>query len=234
MEFDIVTRNVTVLVDHGGSYVFDMDYDYKTRFMYFPRYYTHDIVRFAYPSKNITLQTVIQSLSSPTGIAVDSTNGHIYWCEYGTNRLSRCNLDGSNVTVLAVQSRPIEIQLDVTNSNTCLGRVECKCNQESSNLNSINCLARVEYTEENRLYWINYHGDILSAKDDGSNVKTILSTNDPRYYYAIRVIGRYIYYAHNNQLLMVTKTSGLTPTVLYYETSQIYSIFVFNQSDCIN
>ncbi|XP_052067597.1 low-density lipoprotein receptor-related protein 5-like isoform X2 [Mytilus californianus] len=115
MEFDTDTHNVTVLVEHGGDYVYAMDYDYKNRFIYFPRYNTRDIVRFPYSSKNITLQTVIQSLSYPIGIAVDSTNDHLYWVDYNTHRLSRCSLNGSNRTVLSTLYHPIVIRVDVKN-----------------------------------------------------------------------------------------------------------------------
>lgn len=46
MEFDVDTHNVTVLVEHGRSYVYAMDYDYTNRFIYFPRYMDKDIVRY--------------------------------------------------------------------------------------------------------------------------------------------------------------------------------------------
>ncbi|XP_063417214.1 low-density lipoprotein receptor-related protein 5-like [Mytilus trossulus] len=105
MEFDIDTGNVTVLVEQSDT-VYAMDYDYKNRFIYFPRHITHDIVRFAYPSNTTTLQTVVQSLSYPTGIAVDSANDHLYWIDSFINHLSRCNLDGSNVTVLSTFIEP--------------------------------------------------------------------------------------------------------------------------------
>lgn len=85
-------------------------------------------------------------------------------------------------------------------------------------------------TEENRLYWINYEGDIKSAKDDGSDIKTIFSTLDQRIFRAIRVIGTNIYYAHNNQLLMISKTPGSTPTVLYFDSGDIHSMFVLNEA----
>lgn len=70
-----------------------------------------------------------------------------------------------------------------------------------------------------------------SARDDGSDVKTILSTHALRNYLAIGVVGSYIYYANeNNQWLMMKQTTGSTPTVLYNATSAIHSVFVFNQS----
>ncbi|VDI78750.1 Hypothetical predicted protein [Mytilus galloprovincialis] len=83
-------------------------------------------------------------------------------------------------------------------------------------------------TEENRLYWINYDGEIKSCKDDGSDVQTILSTHIRISYFAIGVVGSYIYYGNGHQLLMVNKSQGSKPTVLHNDTSRIDSIFVFN------
>lgn len=70
---------------------------------------------------------------------------------------------------------------------------------------------------------------MTSAKYDGSDVNTIISTNTRSTYYAIRVFGSVIYYAKDRQLLMINKTQGSTPTVLYDDGSRIGGIFVFNQ-----
>lgn len=70
-----------------------------------------------------------------------------------------------------------------------------------------------------------------SVNDDGTNVTTFFSTNIVGTdYFAIRVSGSYIYYANYNQLSMIFKTQGSTPTVLYNDTNRIGSIFVFNSS----
>lgn len=75
-----------------------------------------------------------------------------------------------------------------------------------------------------------FYGNMRSAKDDGSDLKTILSTNVHRTYDDIGVFGSYVYYPINNQLLMVSKTSGSKPTVLYNDTIEIHSIYVFSSS----
>ncbi|CAC5377278.1 unnamed protein product [Mytilus coruscus] len=257
MEFDVDTHNVTVLVDTGGSDVFALDYDYKNRYIYFPRYDIHDIVRyvnfysddvkktnynlyrFPYPSKNRTLQTVAQTDLYPVGIAVDSANDHIYWVDIYMYKLSRCNLDGTNMTVLSNLSYPWVIRLDVTNRwiyivDNSLGimksRFELSEKQTIVNFTSTSVYCMDIETNENRLYWINNNGFMKSAKYDGSDVKIILSTNFAGNNIAIGVLGSYIYYADNKQLLIVTKTPGSKPTVLFNDTSRIDSIFVFNQS----
>ncbi|CAG2190430.1 LRP1B [Mytilus edulis] len=239
IEFDFDTRSVNVLLELGDAYVYAIDYDYQNRYIYFPRYNYNDIVRFAYPSNNTTLQTVVQSLSYPTGIAVDSANDHLYWIDYIRDKLSRCNLDGSNVTVLSTFINPWVIRLDVTNrwmyiveqsTGILKSRFDLSDRRTITNFTSTPVYCMDIDTEENRLYWINYDGDMKSANDDNSDVKTIHSTNTRTSYYAIHVVGSYIYYANAKQLLMLSKISGSTPTVLYNDSSYIYSIFVFNQS----
>ncbi|CAG2237271.1 unnamed protein product [Mytilus edulis] len=239
IEFDFDTGSVNILFELGSSSVFAIDYDYQNRYIYFPRSNYNDIVRFAYPSNNTTLQTVVQSLSYPTGIAVDSANDHLYWVDSNVGKLSRCNLDGSNVTVLSTFIHPWVIRLDVTNrwmyiveqsTGILKSRFDLSERRTITNFTSTPVYCMDIDTEENRLYWINYDGEMKSCKDDGSDVKTILSTHVRRPYYAIHVVGSYIYYANDNQLLMLSKTSGSTPTVLYNDTSYINSIFVFNQS----
>ncbi|CAC5389511.1 unnamed protein product [Mytilus coruscus] len=239
MEFDIDTHNLTVLVEQGSS-VYGMDYDYKNRFIYFPRYNIYDIARFPYPSENRTLQTIVQTEQYPIGIAVDSANGHIYWTDISTHKLSRCVLDGTNVTIISTISNSWAIRLDVTNrwmyiAEYNLGILKSRFNLEEKqtivSFTSGGAYCMDIDTDGNRLYWINVDGDMNSAKVDGSDVKTILSTNVRRNYYAIGVFGSQIYYANEyHQLLLVTKTPGSKPTVLYNDTSEIHSIFVFNQA----
>lgn len=71
--------------------------------------------RFQYPSKNRVLQTVVQTGVSPAGLAIDSANNHLYWSDHDEQTVSRCNLDGTHVTVLTTLATPYVIRLDVKN-----------------------------------------------------------------------------------------------------------------------
>ncbi|CAC5383053.1 LRP2 [Mytilus coruscus] len=100
----------------------------------------------------------------------------------------------------------------------------------TSSIRKAHCMD-IDLTEQ-RLYWMNDDGDIKSVNVDGSDVKTIISTNWAfYYYYAIGVMGSYIYYTNNNQLVMINKTQGSKPTGIYNGTSGIYSIYAFDSSD---
>ncbi|KAL3837627.1 hypothetical protein ACJMK2_022973, partial [Sinanodonta woodiana] len=45
-------------------------------------------------------ELVNTGLSSPYGLALDINDGVLYWCEIGTFRIERANVDGSNRTVI--------------------------------------------------------------------------------------------------------------------------------------
>lgn len=48
MEFDVDTHTVFVLVDYGTDEVDALDYDYRHGYVYFPRFYSGDIMRYVY------------------------------------------------------------------------------------------------------------------------------------------------------------------------------------------
>lgn len=84
---------------------------------------------------------------------------------------------------------------------------------------------------EQRLYWMNYYGDIKSANVDGSDVRTIFRTiSITDNYYRLGVSGCNIYSNYNNQLIMRKKSLGSTATVLFDDTVTIRSIYAFNST----
>ncbi|CAC5383058.1 unnamed protein product [Mytilus coruscus] len=238
IEFDVDTANVTVLVGHGGSIVYSVDYDYENRYVYFPRYTFGDIVRFPYPSQNIQLQHVVNTSSFPAGVAVDSANDHVYWVVSDGNTLSRCKSDGTNVVVFTSFSDTFMIRLDFTNRWMYIGYFNTGISKSRFDLTDIRMIANFSTQTlcmdidliEQRMYWMNIDSDIKSVNVDGSDVKTIFSMHSFTINYAIGVLFGNIYYASRNQLVMMNKSQGSTPTVIYTDTSFIYSIYVFNST----
>ena len=55
-------------------------------------------------------------LENPRGIALDVTGGKMYWTDWGTNKIQRANLDGTDVQDLVTTEleNPKGIALDVT------------------------------------------------------------------------------------------------------------------------
>lgn len=86
----------------------------------------------------------------------------------------------------------------------------------------------LDWTEK-RVYWISYYGDIKSVNVDGSDLSTVVSVNaGSNDYFALGVMGNYIYFGdNNNQLVMINKAQGSTPTVLHADNSRINSIYMF-------
>ena len=57
-------------------------------------------------------------ISNPRSIALDLINSKMYWTDFGTEKIQRANLDGSNVEDLVTTglSDPNGIALDLINS----------------------------------------------------------------------------------------------------------------------
>ncbi|CAC5383059.1 LRP4 [Mytilus coruscus] len=144
MELDVDTRNVTVLFRDVGSNVFSLDYDYENRYVYFPRYSLRDILRFSYPSQNITLQHVVNTSSFPSGVAVDSANDHVYWVNDNRGTLSRCKSDGTNIVVLLTSlSDTFMIRLDLTNRWMYIGYYSKGISKSRFDLSDISMIANI-------------------------------------------------------------------------------------------
>lgn len=76
---------------------------------------------------------------------------------------------------------------------------------------------------------MNRDGDIKSVNVDGSDVKTLISTNSSKDYYAIGVSSSNIYYADSNLLVVRNKLQISTSTVVYTASNLITSIYAFNK-----
>jgi DNA-binding beta-propeller fold protein YncE len=59
--------------------------------------------------------TIVPSLGSPAGVALDLVNNKVYWTDFGANKIQRSDLDGSNVEDLVdMGDDPQGIALDVS------------------------------------------------------------------------------------------------------------------------
>ncbi|CAG2255322.1 APOER2 [Mytilus edulis] len=228
MEVDVDTQKVTEVVKYGGSYVYSLDYDYDNRYVYFPRQNFNDIVRFRYPSLNITLQNVVNTSYSPEGVAVDSANDHVYWVD-DSNRLSRCNSDGKNIVVLVTSFSPaFMIRLDVTNRWMYIGYVHTGIYKSRFDLTDNSVI--VTFSQRiglKKTVLMTYSGEIKSVNEDGSDVKTIISTHSvSTEYYAIGVLDNHIYYADKHQLVIRNKSQGST-RLLYIPTATPFKAYTY-------
>ncbi|XP_052065551.1 low-density lipoprotein receptor-related protein 5-like [Mytilus californianus] len=239
-EIDVDTGNVKILVNDARGEMYGMDYDYKFKYMYFTRYHHRSIMRFPYPTENPVLEKFIDTGSGPTGLAIDSEYGHVYWTEYNTHRLRRCNVNGSNAVIIASNLKyPFSIRLSLVNRWMYVVErfkriIKARFNySESHGIVDLN--TRVDYMDldinEDKLYWTTfYQGDLKSASVRGCDVKTLFQTGNAKYYQPIDVYGSSIFYSSNQKLLMSNTTQGTTSTELYTDTYSIFSIYVHHQT----
>ena len=65
------------------------------------------------------LTDILTGLSGPSGVDVDVANGHVYWTDFGTNKIQRADVSGLNQNVEDLVSTgvttPRDIALDLTN-----------------------------------------------------------------------------------------------------------------------
>lgn len=79
-----------------------------------------------------------------------------------------------------------------------------------------------------RLYWMEYNtGDLQSAWLNGSNVKTIISTNVTDKNWDIDINEDFIFYTSAKQIMKTNKSSGQHPTVIHTDTQQVYGLLFF-------
>jgi hypothetical protein len=77
-----------------------LSFIFKKKYMIIKWFNLHCRVR--YPSEEKSAPEVIAKTVSPTSIAVDTVDNHVYWVQYGrlNGNIIRCNLNGSNETVI--------------------------------------------------------------------------------------------------------------------------------------
>ncbi|CAC5389363.1 unnamed protein product [Mytilus coruscus] len=131
-EVDMDTGVVKELANHSSS-VYSIAYDVKERYVYFPRLHENVIERFFYPiDENVTFEIVVSTIR-PFYVAFDSENSHLYWTEYtSSGKIMRSNSDGSSLTTIINEHKPVALALDTHNSK----RVEYRLHNYSINQTS--------------------------------------------------------------------------------------------------
>ncbi|MDQ1350693.1 MAG: hypothetical protein QG657_995, partial [Acidobacteriota bacterium] len=135
-----------------------------------------------------SVQDLVTGLSDPTGIAVDSINGKIYWGKgLSPSKIQRANLDGSSVTDLITgMSNVVDIALDVNNGKiywtSNFDQKIQRANLDGSNVQDL-LTGRQEPagisvdTVNGKIYWVERTGlKICRANLDGSSVQDLITS----------------------------------------------------------
>lgn len=81
-----------------------------------------------------------------------------------------------------------------------------------------------------RLYWIEHEtGELKSAWFNGSNIKTIISTNATSANWDIAINEDFIFYTSNTKIMKINKALGQNPTVVHTDTLPIYFFLLLKQ-----
>ena len=155
------------------------------------------------------IETLITGLDNPHSVALDITDGKMYWVDYdlfadedGTGKIQRANLDGSNIeTLVATGSDGLfDIALDVAGGKMYWVDYNGihRANLDGSNIETLVPGGVREGialdVAGNKIYWTDYNG-IHRANLDGSNIETLVTGLDGPAGIALDVAGGKMYWA---------------------------------------
>ncbi|XP_052081112.1 sortilin-related receptor-like [Mytilus californianus] len=195
---------------------------------------------FLYPNDLTVNFEIVVSTNRPYYVAFDSENSHLYWTELNTlGNIRRCNSDGSDVTTIVNETLPIALTLDThnrwiyysTETSDALLRVRFDGKEKQVVINLTSRLIDIQIDlVDKRVYWMEYDtGDLKSVMYNGSDVKTVVSTNVKIDNREIDIGGDYVFYTSSNEILKVHKSSGQIPAVVHTETILIYGVLFYKQ-----
>ncbi len=149
---------------------------------------------------------IVANGGNPFGLAVDSTNGNLYWADFNGGTVTRTGLDGSNPTTLASSiNSPSGIALDVPNgkvyvityNSTQLIRFNFDgTNQETiiPSLSGQGVGVAVD-SSGGKVYYSTRGNSIYSANLDGTNVTTLVTNQSSVQGIAIDVTAGRLYWS---------------------------------------
>ena len=158
------------------------------------------------------VETLIDGLDTPYGIALDVAGGKIYWTDPGADKIQRANLDGTNVeTLIDGLLSPHGIVLDVAGGKIYWTDPGTDKIQRANYLDGSNVEDLVEGwrvaddsygialdVAGGKVYWTDRFDDkIRRANLDGSNVETLIGGLESPYGIALDVAGGKIYWVED-------------------------------------
>ncbi|VDH96969.1 Hypothetical predicted protein [Mytilus galloprovincialis] len=195
------------------------------------------ITWFRYPhNQTVIFERVVQT-NVPLAIAFDSINRNLYWTEDGPHQtIFRCDADGSNKTLIRSANYPSALTLDIVNRWIYFGeqRLKGQINRLTFDRKELTVIINNPTTyvfgiavdvPRDRIYWMEYgSGDLKSAYYNGSDIKTVVKTNQIYRNWGIAISDDFIFSASGNQILKINKSSGQNATVVHSDTNQIYGV----------
>jgi low density lipoprotein receptor-related protein 5/6 len=133
------------------------------------------------------VEELVTGLSFPVNIVLDIAGGKMYWVDFGTSKLQRANLDGSNVEdVVPSAGRSAGLALDIGGGKVYWGDFDAdtikRANLDGSNIEVLvtglsNPQGIALDVLAGKMYWTDdITNKIQRANLDGSNVEDLVTT----------------------------------------------------------
>jgi len=110
-------------------------------------------------TESYSVSTLISGVNNIDEIALDSTNGYLYWCEYDTGAIRRATTAGTGQVTLLTTTSPLGITLDLANGKLYYGTGTQirRCDLDGSNdalfANTVFQLKRIAVGSDGIVYW---------------------------------------------------------------------------------
>ncbi|CAC5399246.1 LRP4 [Mytilus coruscus] len=229
-----------------------MAYHYNTSYIFWTEIGKSSIFRLRYPNNESNHVETVVKAENPRGIALDQTENRLYWTEPLANKIMRCNLDGSEVSVvlnsslafpnaIAIQSRTSHADNNQNIIERC--RLDGSARQtfitESMGIGDVYDIA-VDDAPKCTLYWTDSQlGSIKSSSCNGSNISIITSNNQSFPYpfrapYSLDVDTNFIYFTDraSRHVFKVSKALQSQPVTLYSDENEKNGVVVFYEKVC--
>ncbi|MEE9371960.1 MAG: 3-coathanger stack domain-containing protein [Saprospiraceae bacterium] len=153
-----------------------------------PLFWSDDGTNKIQTMSNGVVQDVVVGLSSPQGVAVDTSNQKIYWTDRGTRRVSRADISGTNVEDLITTGLlyPAGIALDIEGGKMYWAdwTLDKLMWADLDGTNVADFITSQDgpfgialNIEQGKIYWINQiERNIKRANLDGSNIELLFTS----------------------------------------------------------
>jgi len=159
-----------------------------------------------------TVETVLEGLTAPNDLTIDFTTLTLYWSDVSENAIYRSSIDGNDQMFLkenAFNAVQLELSLDkqtlfwLQNQQINTNSGVRSINVNGTNFQEINNELSSTFTldtKEEKIYWVDFFGDLHQVSFDGSDDETLFEVDASQIYFNDNT--RELYWTQKEQIIL--------------------------------